>query len=425
MSFGLSLGDIALVSTYAYNVYKSCQGAGEAFASITTDVRSLKSLLSTLDDESTNPRSSLQRLTPAQQGELKACLDECKGGLREVDKVLRQYRSLDTKSPRFRDQLAFTTGKQTALRERMRSHSERIQQFLTGINVTTFSRIERNTEAQIVSLLEIEARLNQMHRDLLSGRRNPSMLEGAAASTDLEKEILRDDATEVDIDISDIVSHWLDQVRHEHKSGMTPSPYNATTTPDYDPSIKPCSSTNGLFKNEITADLPSIQSLSISPTGPIVPENYERHESATTTQPTTNANHVIDLTSLKPQRVAAPRRQAGYDYARKKHGTPSNYSTTLEQYVQAIIIPIKILQEELREGAIRVFELKRNVFKKSASHEEVNFVTVEVEPQKKRDYYIVLFKCMGNRTMRDSRGFVRGAEVLVEAEHVLFRFHCS
>jgi hypothetical protein len=36
-SFGFSLGDIALVGTCAYNVYKSCQNAGEAFATITAD----------------------------------------------------------------------------------------------------------------------------------------------------------------------------------------------------------------------------------------------------------------------------------------------------------------------------------------------------------------------------------------------------
>jgi hypothetical protein len=36
-NFGFSLGDIALVSTYAYNVYKSCQNAGDAFATVTAD----------------------------------------------------------------------------------------------------------------------------------------------------------------------------------------------------------------------------------------------------------------------------------------------------------------------------------------------------------------------------------------------------
>jgi hypothetical protein len=36
-SFGFSLGDIALVSTYAYDVYKSCKSAGESFAAVTAD----------------------------------------------------------------------------------------------------------------------------------------------------------------------------------------------------------------------------------------------------------------------------------------------------------------------------------------------------------------------------------------------------
>ena len=37
--FGFSIGDIALLSTYAYKVYKSCQNAGESFAVITADGR--------------------------------------------------------------------------------------------------------------------------------------------------------------------------------------------------------------------------------------------------------------------------------------------------------------------------------------------------------------------------------------------------
>lgn len=117
--FGVSLGDIALVGTYAYNVYKSCQIAGEAFASIISDGKSLYKPWARPSKKSHSqiyeitplhverriekPQSSLHRLSPTQQGEVEARLGECKSDLREVKKVLHQYKYLDTNDARYRD----------------------------------------------------------------------------------------------------------------------------------------------------------------------------------------------------------------------------------------------------------------------------------------------------------------------------------
>lgn len=92
--------------------------------------------------------------------------------LSDIKKALHQFRSLDSKDPRYRDRLAFTNGIQAALRERLSTHSARIQQFLAGVNVATFSRIERNTEAHLLSLSDIRARLDEIHRDMRAGRRD-------------------------------------------------------------------------------------------------------------------------------------------------------------------------------------------------------------------------------------------------------------
>lgn len=94
-------------------------------------------------------------MSPAQQGEVVARLDESKADVRDVRRILHEFRSLDSREPRFRDRLAFTTGKQAALRERLSIHSSRIQQLLTGVNVATSSRIEHNTEVHLLSLVEM------------------------------------------------------------------------------------------------------------------------------------------------------------------------------------------------------------------------------------------------------------------------------
>ncbi|KAI4639569.1 uncharacterized protein J4E78_010896 [Alternaria triticimaculans] len=187
--FGFSIGDIVLVGNYAYSVYKSCKNAGDNFKEITSD-----------DDECKNPQSSFQQLSPAQKGELAARLQDCKADLRSVKKILHDFRSLDKRDARYRDRLAFTTGKQAAIREKIATHSVRLQQLLSGINVGTLSRIERNTDAHHLSLLEIRAKLDQIHMDVLAGRRDAATFINAEDAVALEDEVLDDRMTEVDVD---------------------------------------------------------------------------------------------------------------------------------------------------------------------------------------------------------------------------------
>ncbi|KAI4680828.1 hypothetical protein J4E81_010012 [Alternaria sp. BMP 2799] len=211
-SFGFSIGDIVLVGNYAYSVYKSCKNAGDNFREITSDVASLRTLLLALDDECKNPQSSFQQLPLAQKGELAARLQDCKADLRSVKKILHDFRSLDKRDARYRDRLAFTTGKQAAIREKIATHSVRLQQLLTGINVGTFSRIERNTEAHYLSLLEIRAKLDRIHLDVLAGRRDATTFINSDDVVALEDEVLNDNMTEVDVDVSYEVHSWVERV---------------------------------------------------------------------------------------------------------------------------------------------------------------------------------------------------------------------
>jgi hypothetical protein len=382
-----------------------------------------------LTDESTNPQSSLQHLPPTQQGELKARLDECKSDLRDVKKLLHQYQSLDTNDPRFRDRLAFTTGKQSALRERISTHSQRIQQFLIGINIATFSRIERNTEAQLVSLSEILARLERMHDDLLSGKQDPSILQGISAVTAVEKEILRDDVTEVDVDLSQVVSRWLTQVKQEHETATTFSFSKLGITADDSALMVSDQGSDGLSHLEETADteVPAQWGFDamIEDLPPLQPQQKDTPivPSFDAMFPTTP--NIIDIRSAVPQAVTTPHRQSGYDYVLKQCTSPSHYSTTLERSVQAVVVSIELSHEEWTAGTTRTMKIKRTVFKKSTSRDESSIVTIDIPPKSPRQTeYRIIYRRMGNRTMRDSR-LLRGAEALVSAEHVVFRFHTS
>jgi hypothetical protein len=178
-------------------------------------VNSLRTLLLALDNECKNPQSSFQELAPAQKGELAARLQDCKADLRSVKMILHDFRSLDTRDARYRDKLAFTTGKQTAIREKIETHSVRLQRLLNGINVGTFSRIERNTKAHHLSLLDIRAKLDRIHMDILAGKRDATTFMNSEDAVALEDEVLDDHMTEVDVDVSYEVHTWVEQVRME------------------------------------------------------------------------------------------------------------------------------------------------------------------------------------------------------------------
>ncbi|KAI4911333.1 hypothetical protein J4E85_011242 [Alternaria conjuncta] len=171
-SFGFSIGDVVLVANYAYSVYKSCKNAGDNFREITADINSLHSLLNALSNEYENPRSSFRYLPPDQEGQLAARLEDCKADLRSVKTILNDFRSLDTHHARYRDKLAFTSEKQAAIREKIVAHGARLQQFLSGTNVATFSRIENNTEVNGHILREIYVKVDMIQKDRFPCRRN-------------------------------------------------------------------------------------------------------------------------------------------------------------------------------------------------------------------------------------------------------------
>ena len=190
---------------------------------------SLRTLLLALDDECKNPQSSFQQLPFAQRGELAARLQDCKADLRSVKKLLHDFRSLNTRDARYRDKLAFTAGKQAAIREKIATHSVRLQQLLNGINVGTFSRIERNTEAHYLSLLDIRAKLDRIHLDVLAGRRDATAFMNSEDAVALEDEVLDDHMTEVDVDVSYEVLEWIDKIQKG----------TLLTTKEYDPACDP------------------------------------------------------------------------------------------------------------------------------------------------------------------------------------------
>lgn len=459
-SFGFSIGDILLVSDYAYTIYKSCKSAGDAFKTITSDVNSLRSLLLALNDEITNPNSSLRRLPQAQQDELTTRLQDCKFDLREVKHILRDYRSLSTNDPRFRDRMTFTTGRQAALRERINTHTARLQQLLSGVNIGTLSRIENNTEVHLLSLLEIRAKLKEIHRDLLAGRRDASVLDDQDGAAAIEDELLGDDMTEVDVnvDVSHEVSEWLNRIRPEVSERIAsvpcesdsvavqrqiPSPTSSATTnsyrstfvantranEDYDPNRELMTSFRVLFPLLLPQTAQSESSTS-TPSHHSQPVPVNRPTSNNLSQAGSKAHidHYEDLTSKKGNRQPSPRTTYSYEAHTGKWSHKEVYAfSSIPRYSVAIFVCIYVTKADFTEGmAVRVLRvrIKRRIAEaqKEDRFEDI-IVRFKVKKVSTPEYgHRVVFKGLGNQTVRSSW---TGSRTKTEAEDVILYLHPS
>jgi len=163
-------------------------------------VDSLRSLLLALDNEYKKPRSSFRHLSPVQEGQLAARLQDCRADLRSVKRTLRRFRSLDTRDSRYRDKLAITNGKQADIREKLAAHGFWLQLLLSEQDVATMSTIENDTEANDLSSGALNVQLNETRKDTSPGRRNASectLLENGLPCDDI---IPNDNVTEGDVD---------------------------------------------------------------------------------------------------------------------------------------------------------------------------------------------------------------------------------
>lgn len=120
--------------------------------------------------------------------------------------------------PRARDRAGFTPNKQAEIKERINTHSDRLNRVLTAIQTSSLGRLENKVEDVMTKadLDTVMSRLNEIHSDVLRGRRAHSILTDGDEWSILEQELLGDDnITEVDVAVNrDEILLWLERVRN-------------------------------------------------------------------------------------------------------------------------------------------------------------------------------------------------------------------
>lgn len=103
MNFGVGIGDVYLVTKFAWNIYKACKESGDDFKKLSSEVASLHVVLK----ESEEYIEEYTDLPASRKNRLKILTDGCDGVLKDLEKLLKSYESLGTQSQRTWDRMRF------------------------------------------------------------------------------------------------------------------------------------------------------------------------------------------------------------------------------------------------------------------------------------------------------------------------------
>lgn len=125
---GLSVGDIFLISSLAWRVYRLCRDSSNEFKALSTEVASLHIVLKETEDQ-----IQQNNVEKGYEARLLVIADGCKDVLEDLESFLSKYESLATKTQRTWDRLRWGSEDARKLRERLVSNTVLLTAFNTSI----------------------------------------------------------------------------------------------------------------------------------------------------------------------------------------------------------------------------------------------------------------------------------------------------
>ena len=131
MSFGFSIGDIAIITRLSWKLYKSVKDSSADFARLSTELMSLHAVLSETTDflEENNP----ELLPPSRRNRLNMLCEGVRATLEELDALVRRYESLGTQAQRTWDRMRFGCKDLSEVRGRLVSSTTMLGAFNTAM----------------------------------------------------------------------------------------------------------------------------------------------------------------------------------------------------------------------------------------------------------------------------------------------------
>ncbi|KAJ7800336.1 hypothetical protein B0H13DRAFT_2499994 [Mycena leptocephala] len=169
MSFGVGLGDIVLVTTLTWRLYKSCKESSEDFRRMSTELMSLHAMLSETRDYLEEHGGELE---DSRKYRLSILMDGCQSSLQDLDALYRRYDSLSTQAQRSWDRVRFGLKDLSDIRQRLVSSTTMLTSFNTSL-------INSSTTC-------IEKKLNKFTMELQAGMREGSVMSASDVATTIQ-----------------------------------------------------------------------------------------------------------------------------------------------------------------------------------------------------------------------------------------------
>lgn len=129
MSFGVGIGDIILLGTLTWKLYKNCKESSAEFNRISSEVASLHVVIK----ETEEYVSETEGLSPSRDARLTILIDGCKEVLTELESLLNNYESLGTQAQRSWDRVRWGLEELADVRSRIISNTSLLTAFNSSL----------------------------------------------------------------------------------------------------------------------------------------------------------------------------------------------------------------------------------------------------------------------------------------------------
>ncbi|KAK4444440.1 hypothetical protein QBC34DRAFT_415249 [Podospora aff. communis PSN243] len=155
MSFGIGVGDLALVARSAWRLYKACKDSSEDFARLSTELMSLHAILNETNEFLAENQDSIDL---SRRHRLTILCDGCRSALDELDAIYTRYESLGTQAQRTWDRMHFGLRDLSDIRNRLVSSVTMLSAFNSAMVNSSQARIEKKISK---FLAEVQAGLRE------------------------------------------------------------------------------------------------------------------------------------------------------------------------------------------------------------------------------------------------------------------------
>lgn len=220
MSFSGGVGDLIILGTWTWTLYKNCKESSTEFQRISSEVASLHVVIKEAEEHI----NENQAVSPSRDARLNILIDGCKDVLVELEKLLNKYESLGTQAQRTWDRMRWGLEEVADVRSRIISNTTLLTAFNSNL-ARYFSPQSRKQEwanrlsSFSSSTTRIEKRLDRFIKEVRAGLREGSVVTSSDVADTIDTEdvwqVLRRELEDVGISAPVVeenhayISNWL------------------------------------------------------------------------------------------------------------------------------------------------------------------------------------------------------------------------